>query len=53
MESYPATAQDGHDLDAMYHLFGGEQQRGLPVLQQPMVSLLRTLDSSSLCKPPC
>lgn len=52
MEAYPSSAQDGHDFtDAMYQLFGGEQQRGLPVVQQAMVSLLRLLSSCTLRKP--
>ncbi|KAL3155756.1 hypothetical protein ABBQ32_012773 [Trebouxia sp. C0010 RCD-2024] len=37
MEPCPSTTQDGQDLtNAMYQLFGGEQQPGFSVLQQAM-----------------
>lgn len=52
MEPCPSTTQDGKDLtEAMYQLFGGEQQRGFSVLQQAMVSkgFFRVLSCCRLC----
>ena len=51
MQSYPSTAQDGHDFaNTLYQLFGGEQERGLPIWQQAVVSLLCLLSSCGFCK---